>query len=355
MNFEDMKKTGTNEIIVSDSLLAPLLQLKLTVDTNTTIPEGSTLEIYVDDSSGDGANRKIISYSLAKSLNSVEGISDEFIIEPSFLGNKVSMKAYIKRKSNEGTLLVEEQFEWLEYQPVILHEGYNKISTNYTNANLNIVYSKNSDLTKYFLTNTYTYGLNNEDKFLTLDDIYFKDCFTEVEPDTINADFNKLTIKCMNSENNNFSLDCEGNLVVNSITTKVKNEESSNIDFDSIYPVGSIYLSVNSANPGTLFGGTWEAFASGRTLVGFNANEEEFNTAGKMGGSKTVALTIEEMPSHKHTFYGTSLRFTNSGTDGTGLGAVGGDTHDYIQNTGGGQAHNNLQPYIVVYMWKRVA
>ena len=98
MNFEDMKKTGTNEIIVSDSLLAPLLQLKLTVDTNTTIPEGSTLEIYVDDSSGDGANRKSVVFPLASPLYSLENVSDSFIVEPLFLGNKISMKAYVRRK-----------------------------------------------------------------------------------------------------------------------------------------------------------------------------------------------------------------------------------------------------------------
>lgn len=489
MNFEDMKKTGTNEIIVSDSLLAPLLQFKLTVDTNTTIPEENTLEIYVDDSSDGMANRKSIVFLLASPLYSLENVSDSFIVEPLFLGNKISMKAYVRRKilatlqenaivigedlsgktlvlnfpdvlgtnanyysglfssakyrvresfSNQVNSIVLENIETLEvvetlysnvgsdvatinltsfvlpddfgvitnvieennpfadalqyikynslslsvreedlieelnYQPVVLYEGYNKISANYTNANLNIVYPKNSDLTKYFLTNTYTYGLNNEDKFLTLDDIYFKDCFTEVEPDTINADFNKLTIKCMNSANNNFSLDCEGNLVVNSITTKVKGEESSNIDFDSIYPVGSIYLSVNSANPSTLFGGTWEAFASGRTLVGFHANEEEFNIVGKTGGSKTVALTVEEMPSHKHrleTEFNEGEQIVamcevakNDGYNIFVCESANDTRYRRVQtvnrNTttvGSGQAHNNLQPYIVVYMWKRVA
>ena len=206
--------------------------------------------------------------------------------------------------------------------------------------------------------------MNNEDKFLTLDDIYFKNCFTEVEEGKINAEFNKLTIKCLNSSNNNFSLDCDGNLIVNSLTTKVQDESSSNIDFNQIYPVGSIYLSVSATNPSVLFGGAWEAFAAGKTLVGIDANQEEFNAVNKTGGEKKHTLIIDEMPSHQHTmkFSGNWLNEVQGNQVGaaydTGIGNWGFTVYHSEGEgnfSGGSQAHNNLQPYITVYMWKRIA
>ena len=69
---------------------------------------------------------------------------------------------------------------------------------------------------------------------------------------------------------------------------------------DAVYPVGSIYMSVKSTNPGTLFGGTWVAIAQGRCLVGVNTSDTDFKTPEKTGGEKTHKLTIAEMPSHSH-------------------------------------------------------
>jgi len=125
---------------------------------------------------------------------------------------------------------------------------------------------------------------------------------------------------------------------------------------DLIYPVGSIYLSVNNVNPSTLFGGTWIAFGTGRTLVGVDTSQTEFDTVEKTGGEKTHTLTINEMPSHTHT----------DGTDATnGIYAPSGQTSAIVyynqlsgretSSTGGNQPHNILQPYITVYMWKRTA
>lgn len=149
---------------------------------------------------------------------------------------------------------------------------------------------------------------------------------------------------------------------------------------NTMYPVGSIYISVNNTNPSTYFGGTWVAFGTGKTLVGIDTSQTEFNTVEKTGGEKTHTLSEAEMPAHSHS--GT--------TDGNGNHAhqVGGDWdvspggnytsvhnagypgnstnpwtstngwHDHTFTTnskGSGSAHNNLQPYIIVYMWKRTA
>ena len=127
-----------------------------------------------------------------------------------------------------------------------------------------------------------------------------------------------------------------------------------------IYPIGSIYISTNSANPSTYLGGTWEAFATGRTLVGIDANDTSFDTVEEVGGEKTHTLTTTEMPSHNHTqpyriFVG-GAKETNGLTTGSAFSDTGvGRVSSAINSAGGSQAHNNLQPYIVVYMWKRTA
>jgi len=123
----------------------------------------------------------------------------------------------------------------------------------------------------------------------------------------------------------------------------------------AVYPIGSIYTSVVSTNPNTLFSfGTWTAFASGRTLVGLDSGQAEFDTVEETGGAKTHTLLTAEMPAHTHGLKKqVNLNFTGSGLNPIGDdGAFGGAVTD---TTGGGGAHNNLQPYIVVYMWKRTA
>ena len=125
-----------------------------------------------------------------------------------------------------------------------------------------------------------------------------------------------------------------------------------------MYPVGSIYMSVRNVDPGTLFGGTWTAWGSGRVPVGVNASDSNFNTVEKTGGSNTVTLTVNQIPSHNHTYEAKIPAYLTSGV-GTGSQEtfmVDSNTGTFETNVrGGGQAHNNLQPYITCYMWKRTA
>lgn len=121
-----------------------------------------------------------------------------------------------------------------------------------------------------------------------------------------------------------------------------------------IYPVGSIYMSVNSANPSTYFGGTWVAWGSGRVPVGVNTSDSDFNVVEKTGGEKNHTLTVNEMPSHRHTIPLSIGNQTVAGTTTTKATFV----SDITENTnyvGGGAAHNNIPPYITCYMWKRTA
>ena len=133
---------------------------------------------------------------------------------------------------------------------------------------------------------------------------------------------------------------------------------------DVIYPVGSIYMSVNSTSPATLFGGTWEKIEDTFLL----ASGTNYAT-GTTGGEATHILTTDEMPSHTHTqkahshTIGSLARYTISGKASAAVGDGYGNTQNYKtgsttatnQNTGGGQAHNNMPPYLVVNVWKRTA
>ena len=126
--------------------------------------------------------------------------------------------------------------------------------------------------------------------------------------------------------------------------------------FNAVYPVGSIYISVSNANPGLAFGGTWVAFGSGKTLVGVDTGDTDFSTVEKTGGEKAHQLTVNEMPSHNHD----KLKLRWSTTSGANAvygsnGSGSGSEYDSQAYEGGDQAHNNLQPYITVFMWKRVS
>ena len=128
----------------------------------------------------------------------------------------------------------------------------------------------------------------------------------------------------------------------------------------SNYPIGSIYLSVDSANPSTKFGGTWVAWGSGRVPVGVDTTDVNFNAVEKIGGEKEHKLTISEMPKHGHplddvlSLLETLNTNLQSGNDIT-LTTTESVLRSKTQDVGEDIAHNNLQPYITCYMWKRVA
>lgn len=165
-----------------------------------------------------------------------------------------------------------------------------------------------------------------------------------------------------------------------------------------IYPIGSIYMSVNDTNPATFLGGTWVRWGQGRVPVGVDENDTIFEEAGKEGGEQKHRLTIDEMPNHRHLGQYTETRtyttHAQTPTDppsqaievyqGTrevevqynvvkdnvsttafytsGSGPINDIfysekvTSTYgVADDGGDIPHNNLQPYITCYMWKRTA
>lgn len=145
------------------------------------------------------------------------------------------------------------------------------------------------------------------------------------------------------------------------------------LDIDAIYPVGSVYITVSDEEPETLFPGTyWERIA-GKFLL---ASSDGLYAVGATGGEASVILTTSEMPAHSHT--GTTLgdgthshTFPGRSSNGSSgpsaesfassddartlyTNSDGYHTHGFTTNSaGGGAAHNNMPPYLVVNMWKR--
>jgi len=140
------------------------------------------------------------------------------------------------------------------------------------------------------------------------------------------------------------------------------------------YPVGSVYTSVVATNPSILLGiGTWVAFGAGRTLVGIDTTDILFDVVEEIGGDKTHIISEAELPTHSHTvFSDETVAPSTTASNITATSAVAKSTgqsasyEGYItregayaatlgksSEVGSGTAHNNLQPYIVVYFWKR--
>lgn len=174
----------------------------------------------------------------------------------------------------------------------------------------------------------------------------------------------------------------------NTLTIYKGDGSATNLDiisFNQIYPVGAIYMSTISTNPATLFKvGNWEALPAGRVLLAQGTSTWGVNySAGSTGGENKHTLTVSESAPHNHTGSATTSGSTHThaltmqashGKSGNGgvprfsdgdiwsgyktqnLSAAGEHSHAItINNSGGGQAHNNMQPYLSVYMWKRIS
>lgn len=146
------------------------------------------------------------------------------------------------------------------------------------------------------------------------------------------------------------------------ITTKQELTSLINTTIDntinSIYPIGSVYISLTETNPGTYLKGTWEQFGQGRTLIGVgtgddgtNTQEFEFNTT---GGEYKHKLVIDEIPSHSHKYYSPIVQEVTASSNTSTYGNYNKDYKIDSDSAGGDGYHNNVQPYITVYFWKRV-
>jgi hypothetical protein len=135
---------------------------------------------------------------------------------------------------------------------------------------------------------------------------------------------------------------------------------NTNLNFVSNrFRVGDTITTSNPENPGLYFGGTWELCSVGKTIVGYDEEDEDFDTIGATGGDKTVTLNTTQIPSHHHASNANSGLYAWGGVASNKFGSGGGFESQLsgvnTSDTGGGQAHNNMPPYEVKYIWERVA
>jgi hypothetical protein len=157
-------------------------------------------------------------------------------------------------------------------------------------------------------------------------------------------------------------------IVINDLPDNIPASKISNLDsvlasqvstiLQAVYPVGSIYISHVVTNPNVLFGfGTWIRHGNGRVLVGVDETDGTFASVGATGGAKTHTLSVSEMPAHSHSYnqfvgrpYEVGSPVIQSGTF-TDFEVVSTAT----TANGSSASHNNLQPYITAYIWRRTA
>ena len=155
-------------------------------------------------------------------------------------------------------------------------------------------------------------------------------------------------------------------------TTKVATTAFITAALAALYPVGTIYTNASvSTNPATLFGfGTWTAFGAGRVMVGLNGSDSSFDTLEETGGSKDAIVVSHTHTAtdsgHQHDVTMGSINAFGTGSSGSrgSYGTTSTGTRDLsssasasisVSTTGSSGTNANLQPYIVVYMWKRTA
>ncbi len=209
--------------------------------------------------------------------------------------------------------------------------------------------------------------------------------YLTVSNDGLDINAHNIEAECITSSKNKFSLDCDGNLTVNSIN--FNNSENNSLSFetifDKIYPVGAIYISTNEVNPGTLFTGVWEQIigqfllASNNSYSAYALGKEGGNvwhthtsaphshgSANTANGSMYAAMSVQGTNGLKYkTKTGISFKpnerkadsgagYTYSTTQNEGVQINGETASTTPGNTG---ESSNMPPYLSVNVWKRVS
>jgi hypothetical protein len=182
---------------------------------------------------------------------------------------------------------------------------------------------------------------------------------------TTKVDNNTSDISSLTTKTDNNTSD------ISSLTTKADNNTSQItalhntllVYWKTLYPVGSIYISTSPTfNPNITWGGTWKKTSEGRCLIGAN----DTYPLGSIGGEAEHTLSISEMPSHDHNLSDWAMSWKLNGEKGevnlnaSATSDAWSNNHGYFKSqnseaTGGNRPHNNMQPYLAVYIWERTA
>ena len=290
--------SGKNEIILSKKQKNSLCELKIEISSDTIIPKNKELIIYVDNnnSTNETLNRKEYIVPLSDYQNSFMKVGD--IITINISNDKSLAASFISEAKDANQTLDENRDIASSNLGIELFDDTTYIYTNYENAIITLAYIDNENVINP-LTDEENILQTNSD--FSLDDIYFKDAFT-CSGDKLNLEVNNANIDCLLSRNNKFSLDSDGNLIVNSITTNSGNNQFTKQDIcNFIYPIDSIYMSISSTSPATLFGGTWSRINGYYLYAGTGGTTTGSNTSGTASGNTgSTTLTINQIPSHQH-------------------------------------------------------
>ena len=342
-NAKTVAITGNNQYIIRNNST-----LKISV-SNAEALNSATLKALTAVINGN---------AVTGTLNGSTGVINAGTVNTS-RDTKITVKLMDSR-GNEGTKEVTVSvYDWALPSAIIkLNRKNNFYSESILNVNANYasIGGKNSITIKYRIKkvanstySTYTTIQNNADTNFTADNEYEWDVQVNVADRLGNATYNLvlqrgIPIAYVDTKKNSLGVNCfpkhDKSLEINGKTV-----------FDMVYPVGSVYVSVNSTSPATLFGGTWVQIKDK-----FLLSAGDTYKAGATGGEATHVLTVDEMPRHNHSL--DNLNASGSTTPYMTVQAqekkgYGGNAQTFF--TGGGQAHNNMPPYIVVYIWQRTA
>ncbi len=237
------------------------------------------------------------------------------------------------------------------YADALLLSTWSDASGGRVNA---LVVTKQNDQKLYHYTGTY-----NGSSWSGKKEIAYTDAIPTVNNATLTIQKNATTI-------DTFTANSATNKTVNIVVPTDTGDLTNNAGYlkaDDVYPVGSIVTFYDTADHSNFLGLSWVRFAAGKMVVGYDSTDSDFNSVGNTGGEKTHTLTTDEMPSHYHgvnTCYNiVGSNTTNAKIASAGAGAYWNNNPNNsersIQNAGGGQAHNNMPPYITAALWRRTA
>lgn len=361
--------SGKNEIILDKIQKNSLCELKIEISSDTIIPKNKELIIYVDNDSSkkQTLNRKEYVVPVNDYSKSFEQVGDELTLNISTDKTLVAPFNDNRERVKDANQNLDENRNIISSNLGIeLFDDTTYIYTNYENAIITLAYVDDENIIDPL--NDIENDITTNSDF-SLDDIYFKDAFTR-SGDKLNLEVNNANIDCLLSRNNKFSLDKDGNLVVNSITANSGNDVLTKEDIcNFIYPIGSIYMSQNSTSPATLFGGTWVRINGYYLYAGTGGTTAGSNTSGAASGNTgSTTLTVNQIPSHKHDI---PVGWATTGPNNS-------ERHIFSDNTGfysdaqfisarpigGGQGHthtlNNHTHSVTplryeLYVWRRTA